>query len=122
VFGGAYPAAVLYAPRAFIAEKPRTTQALVNALVRALKWIGGRSAEEVAAVMPPDYALGNAALYQQSVKTSLPTFSRDGRFSREAAEAAYAVLKAFDPDVGSAKIDVAATYTNAFVEKVPAQP
>ena len=94
----------------------------MNALVRALKWIGGRSAEEVAAVMPPDYALGNAALYQQSVKTSLPTFSRDGRFSREAADTAYAVLKAFDPDVGSAKIDVAATYTNAFVEKVPAQP
>src|SRR5262249_29573727 len=122
VFGGACPAAVLYAPRAFIAEKPRTTQALVNALVRALKWIGGRSAEEVAAVMPPDYALGNAALYQQSVKTSLPTFSRDGRFSRDAADTAYAVLKAFDPDVGSAKIAVAATYTNAFVEKVPAQP
>ncbi len=89
VYGGAYPAAVLYAPRAFIAEKPRTTQALVNALVRALKWIAGRSAEEVAAVMPSDYALGNAALYQQSVKTSLPIFSRDGRFSREAAETAY---------------------------------
>jgi hypothetical protein len=31
------------------------------------------------------------------------------------------VLKAFDPDVGSAKIDVAATYTNAFVEKAAAQ-
>src|SRR5262249_23514815 len=30
VFGGAYPAAVLYAPRAFIPEKPRTTQALVD--------------------------------------------------------------------------------------------
>src|SRR6516162_5112862 len=74
VFGGAYPAAVLYAPRAFIAEKPRTTQALVNALVRALKWIGGRSAEEVAAVMPPDYALGNAALYRQSIETSLPMY------------------------------------------------
>src|SRR5262249_4882168 len=59
-----------------------TRQAPVNALVRALKWIGGRSAEEVAAVMPPDYALGNAALYQQSVKTNLPTFSRDGRFYR----------------------------------------
>jgi len=122
VFGGAYPAAVLYAPRAFIAEKPRTTQALVNALVRALKWIASRSAEEVAAVMPADYALGNAALYQQSVKTSLPMYSRDGRFSRDAADTAYAVLKAFDPDVGSAKIDVAATYTNAFVEKAAAQP
>jgi NitT/TauT family transport system substrate-binding protein len=113
---------VLYAPRAFIEEKPRTTQALVNALVRALKWIADRSAQEVAAVMPPDYALGNPALYQQSIKTSLPMYSRDGRFSRAAAETAYAVLKAFDPDVGSAKADVAATYTNAFVEKAAAQP
>src|SRR5262249_15103141 len=121
VLGGAYPAAVLYAPRPFIADKPRTTQALVNALVRGLKWIAPRSAEEVAAVMPSDYALGNAALYQQSIKTSLPIFSRDGRFSRDAADTAYAVLKAFDPDVGSAKIDVAATATNAFVEKAAAE-
>jgi len=122
VFGGAYPAAVLYAPRSFVAEKPRTTQALVNALVRGLRWIAGRSADEVAAVMPPDYALGNKAIYVQSIKTSLPIYSRDGRFSAEAAETAYAVLKAFDPDVGNAKLDVSATYSNAFVEKVPAQP
>src|SRR5262249_50739664 len=114
VFGGAYPAAVLYAPRAFIEEKPRTTQALVNALVRGLKWIARGSARGVAAVMPAAYALGNAALYQQSIETSLPMYSRDGRFSRDAADTAYAVLKAFDPEVGSAKIDVAATYTNAF--------
>jgi NitT/TauT family transport system substrate-binding protein len=122
VFGGAYPAAVLYAPRSFVAEKPRTTQALVNALVRGLRWIAGRSADEVGAVMPPDYALGNKAIYEQSIKTSLPIYSRDGRFSAEAAETAYAVLKAFDPDVGNAKLDVSATYSNAFVEKVPAQP
>src|SRR5262249_47019250 len=101
--GGAHPPGGLYAPRAVIAEKPRPTRALVNALVRGLKWIAPRSAAEVAAVMPSDYALGNAALYQQSVKTSLPMYSRDGRFSRDAADTAYAVLKAFDPDVGSAK-------------------
>jgi NitT/TauT family transport system substrate-binding protein len=122
VFGGPYPAAVLYAPRAFIEEKPRTTQALVNALVRGLKWIASRPAEEVAGVMPADYALGNKTLYEQSVKNSLPIYSRDGRFTREGGETAYAVLKAFDPDVGSAKTDVSATYTNAFVEKVPAAP
>src|SRR5262249_7409398 len=95
-----YPAAVLYAPRAFIEEKPRTTQALVNALVRALKWIAPRSGEEVAAVMPSDYALGNAALYQQSVKTSLPTFSRDGRFSREGDRPAYRARRALPPGGG----------------------
>jgi NitT/TauT family transport system substrate-binding protein len=122
VFGGAYPAAVLYAQRAFIDEKPRTTQALVNALVRGLKWIAGRSAAEVAAVMPSEYALGDNALYERSIGKSLPMYSRDGRFARDAADTAYTVLKAFDPDVGSAKIDVSTTYTNAFVEKVPAQP
>jgi hypothetical protein len=30
------------------------------------------------------------------------------------------VLKAFDPDVGRATIDVGATYTDAFVEKAAA--
>ncbi len=122
VFGGAYPAAVLYAPSAFITEKPRTTQALVNAFVRGLKWIATRSADEIAGVMPPDYALGNRAIYAQSIKTSLPMYSREGRFSGEAAETAYAVLKAFDPDVSRTNVELAATYTNAFVEKVPAQP
>ena len=116
VFGGPYPAAVLYAPRAFIDKKARTTQALANALLRGLNWIASHSADEVAGVMPPDYALGNPALYVQSIKNSLPMYSRDGRFDREAGETAYTVLKAFDPDVGSARIDVSATYTNAFVE------
>jgi NitT/TauT family transport system substrate-binding protein len=46
-------------------------------------------------------------------------YSRDGRFDPAAGETAYAVLKAFDPAVAGAKIDVAATYTNAFVDKAP---
>jgi NitT/TauT family transport system substrate-binding protein len=117
VFGGPYPAAVLYAPRAFIERNAPATQKLVNAFLRGLKWIADHSADEIAAVMPPDYALGNAPLYVQSIKNSLPMYSRDGRFDRQAGETAYAVLKAFDPDVANAKIDVSATYTNAFVEK-----
>jgi len=117
VFGGAYPAAVLYAPQAFIDGNPRTIQALVNALVRGLKWIASHPAEEVAGVMPEDYALGNKPLYARAVASSLPMYSRDGRFDRQAGETAYAVLEAFDPDVGKARIDVPATFTNGFVEK-----
>ena len=117
VFGGAYPAAVLYAAQAFIDGNPRTTQALVNALVRGLTWIASHPAEEVAGVMPEDYALGNKPLYVRAIASSLPMYSRDGRFDRQAGETAYAVLKAFDPDVGKARIDVPATFTNAFVEK-----
>ncbi len=117
VFGGPYPAAVLYTPRAFIEKNPRTTQALVNAFVRGLKWVASHSAEEIAGLMPEEYALGNKPLYLKAIKSSLPMFSPDGRFTREGAETAYAVLKAFDPDVRNASIDVTATYTDSFVEK-----
>jgi NitT/TauT family transport system substrate-binding protein len=116
VYGGPYPAAVLYAQQTFVEKNARTIQALVNALVRSLQWIAGHSPQEVAGVMPQDYALGNPAIYVQSIGKSLPMYSRDGRFAPEAAETAYAVLKAFDPVVGSARIDLSATYTNAFVE------
>jgi NitT/TauT family transport system substrate-binding protein len=117
VFGGPYPAAVLYTLRPFIEKNPRTMQALVNALLGGLKWTASHSAEEIAALMPEEYALGNKALYLQAIKSSLPMYSRDGRFTREGAETAYAVLKAFDPEVANARIDLAATYTDAFVEK-----
>jgi NitT/TauT family transport system substrate-binding protein len=117
IFGGIYPAATLYAAPAFIDKNPRTVQALANAFVRGLKWMASHSADEIAAIMPEEYALGDKALYAQSIKNSLPMYSPDGRFSREGAETAYKVLKEFDADVRAARIDVAATYNGAFVEK-----
>ncbi len=117
IFGGVYPAATLYAAPAFIDKNPRTVQALANAFVRGLKWMASHSADEIAAIMPEEYALGDKALYAQSIKNSLPMYSPDGRFSREGAETAYRVLKEFDADVRAAPIDVAATYNDTFVEK-----
>jgi NitT/TauT family transport system substrate-binding protein len=93
----------------------------VNALLGGLKWTASHSPEEIAALMPEEYALGNKALYLQAIKSSLPMYSRDGRFTREGAETAYTVLKAFDPEVANAKIDLAATYTDAFIEKAAAR-
>ena len=119
VYGGIYPAAVMYATPAFIDKNPRTIQALVNAFVRGLAFIQNHSPEDIAAIVPQDYALGDKPLYIQAIKNSLPMYSPDGRFSNEGAETAYRVLKAFDPDVRNAKIDLAATYTDRFVEKAP---
>ena len=117
VYGGIYPAAVMYATPAFIDKNPRTIQALVNAFVRGLAFIQSHSPEEIAAVVPEDYALGDKPLYIQAIKNSLPMYSRDGRFSNEGAETAYRVLKAFDPAVRDAKIDLGTTYTDRFVEQ-----
>ena len=117
VYGGIYPAAVMYATPAFIDKNPRTIRALVNAFVHGLAFIQSHSPEEIAAVVPDGYALGDKPLYIQAIKNSLPMYSPDGRFSNEGAETAYRVLKAFDPAVRDAKIDLGTTYTDRFVEQ-----
>ena len=121
VYGGAYPAAVLYVTPAYVKANPKTVQALTNALVRGLRWIAANPAEKIADLMPPEYALGNRDNYIRSIRNSLPMYSPDGRIEREAAETAHKVLREFDPDVQRGNVDLAATYTNAFVAKAPAR-
>jgi NitT/TauT family transport system substrate-binding protein len=45
--------------------------------------------------------------------------SPDGRISPEAAERTYRNLAAFEGTIKNAKIDVAKTYDNSFVERAP---
>jgi NitT/TauT family transport system substrate-binding protein len=121
VYGGLYPAAVLYLAPVYAQSNPKAVQSLTNAFVRGLKWIGSKSAEEVAKVMPPEHALGNMDMFVRSIRSSLPMYSPDGRFSAESAETALKVLREFDTNVRDANIDLAATYTSAFLDKVPSR-
>jgi len=116
VYGGPYPAAVLYTTPAFIQANPKTTQALADIFVKTMLWLNKASTEEVLKVLPEEYFLGNKTLYAQAFEHSKPTYSPDGRFTRDGAEAALKVLKAFDPAVASATIDLSKTYTNQYVE------
>ena len=88
VYGGPYPAAVLYTTTAFAEKNPNTAQALVTAFVRGLKWVQSHTPEEIAKVMPEEFALGDKALYVQSIKTNLPSYSPDGRFIKDGPETA----------------------------------
>jgi NitT/TauT family transport system substrate-binding protein len=117
VYGGPYPAAVLYATPAYIQSNPKTIQSLVNAFVRTLKWIQSHPAEDIAKVLPQEHALGNPGNFIRSIRASIPMYSPDGLFTREGADTAYNVLRQFDPAVKSATIDVAKSYTDEFVRK-----
>lgn len=121
VYGGLYPAAVLYLPPAYAQRNPAAVQSLTNAFVRGLKWIASHPAEEIAKVMPPEHALGNMDLFVRSIRSSVPMYSPDGRLSADSAETTLKVLREFDSNVRDAKIDLDATYTNAFVDKVPSR-
>jgi NitT/TauT family transport system substrate-binding protein len=120
VYGGPYPAAVLYATSAFIEKNPNTVQALVTAFVRGLKWVKAHNADEIAKLMPEEYMLGDKPLFIAAIAANHESYSPDGRFLKNAPETAYKVLKAFDPNVQNATIDLSKTYTDKFVEKANA--
>jgi len=121
VYGGPYPAAVLYMPPAYIQSNPKTVQSLVNAFVRGLKFIEAQPAAEIAKVLPAEYALGNPALFVRSIQSSVPTYSTDGLIGQDGPQTALKVLREFDDSVKKAQIDLAATYTEDFVKKAPAR-
>ncbi len=117
VYGGPYPGGVVYVTPAFIEKNPRTVQAVVTAFSRALKWLASASAEDIAKLMPEEYALGNRPVYIRALNASKPMYSPDGHFEPGAVETAHAVLKVFDPSVAGATIDLSKTYNSTFIAR-----
>ncbi|GGK75550.1 ABC transporter substrate-binding protein [Mangrovihabitans endophyticus] len=120
--GGLYPASSLYMDCAWVQDHRDQVQKLANALVKTLRWIKGHSAAEIAAKMPREYAAGDPQLYAQAVHDSIGMFNGDGLMKPDGARNVLDVLSQFSPNVKGKKdqIDLAKTYTTAFVAKVPA--
>lgn len=116
LWGGSNPAAVLYMKREFIDKNPVTTQRLTNAFVKALKWLATAKPEDVAAVVPEEYHLGDKPLYIQAVQKSLEGYSRDGIASDAGMQSVLATLKALDPELQSASIELAKTFDPRFAK------
>ncbi|RCH65288.1 ABC transporter substrate-binding protein [Streptomyces sp. SDr-06] len=117
--GGPYPSSSLYMSTEWVNGHRQTVQKLVNALVKTLRWMSTHSAEEIAAKMPADYAKGGKDLYAQSIKSTLPMFTKDGVMPKDGPETVEKVLKAFNPNLKSTKVDLSQTYTTEFVKKAP---
>jgi NitT/TauT family transport system substrate-binding protein len=117
LFGGSNPAATLYTKKAFIDAHPATTQRLVNAFVKSLKWLQTAKPEDVANVVPEEYHLGDKPLYLKAVQNSLESYSRDGIVQRSGMESVMDMLKQLDPELKDAKVDLASTFDERFVRK-----
>lgn len=117
VFGGANPAATLYLKAEFAQQNPVTTQRLVNAFMKALKWLETAKPEDVADLVPPEYHLGDKPLYLRSVKASLESYSRTGIPSAEGVKSMFESLKLLDPELASATVDLSKTFIDSFAKK-----
>jgi NitT/TauT family transport system substrate-binding protein len=116
LYGGDYHAGCIYAPIDWVKKNPRTAQAVVNAIVRADLWLHAAKPDEIVATVPPEY-YSDAALYKAALQKNQEGFSPDGRFSMAGAENVHKVLQAFEPEVQKAKIDLAKTFDNSFVDQ-----
>ena len=117
VFGGPMPAACLYAPQSFIDKNPLTVQALANAIVRADKWIQAAGPSDIITAVPESYLLGDRAVYIDAFLAAKGALSPDGLIPDKGADTALRALASIDAEIGKAKIDLAAVYTNDFVKK-----
>ena len=117
VFGGNMPAGCLYLSNDYVAANPNTTQAMVNAMVRADKWIQANGADGVAKVVPESYLLGNPEVYKLSVQRSLEGLSPNGLMPADGPETALKALAEFKKGFDVNSIDLAKTWTNTFADK-----
>src|SRR5690606_20861608 len=117
LLGAPAPAAVLYLKPEFAEENPQTVQALVNALYKGLQWLANASAEEVAAIVPESYYLGDRDMYTKAVAASLDAYSRTGKITEEGMKGASALLS-FDESLDLDSIDLSKTLDSRFIDKV----
>jgi NitT/TauT family transport system substrate-binding protein len=121
VFGGPMPAGCLYAPQTYIDKNPETIQALTNAIVRANRWIQTAGPSDIVKAVPESYLLGDRAVYIDAFLASKGALSPDGMLPEAGPATALRALQSIDPKLKEAKIDLAATYTNAFAKKANAK-
>ena len=118
-FGGAYPAACLYAQPGFLTKNPNTAQALTNAIVSADAWLQTATPADVAKTVPKEYLLGDQAIYEKSFTGVRETICPDGKMPDGAEENCLKFLAGADPklEADKAKIKLADTWTNEFAAK-----
>jgi NitT/TauT family transport system substrate-binding protein len=92
-----------------VKKNPNTTQAVVNAMIRAVLWLRTASVDDVIATVPADYYGSDLALYRGSLIKNKEGYSRRPLLDGRRAERAQ-VLAAFVPEVQKAKIDLAADF------------
>jgi NitT/TauT family transport system substrate-binding protein len=117
LFGGAFPAACLYAQPDLLKKMPNTTQALAAAIVRADQWLQTADPADVAKSVPEAYLLGDKALYEKAFAAVRDTISPDGQMPAGGPENCLKFLAEGDPAIKPASIKLADTWTNEFAAR-----
>jgi NitT/TauT family transport system substrate-binding protein len=99
-----------------IAKRPATVQKMVNALVKANKFITSSSGEELAKSLPRELA-GDPKLYAESFEHAREAFPPDSLVSREGVARVIETMRAFEAVPAGVKIEPDSVFDNRYVLK-----
>lgn len=113
-----YPEGSVISTTEFIKKNPNTVQAVVNAMLRAEKFLETATAAQIADALPKSYQVGERDMFLKAIEHTRTVYSTDGRYDLEGAKAVLGVLANSEPSVAAAqsRIDLQSTYTNKFVD------
>ena len=117
VFSGMLVGNSLCVPKALVAKDPKTCQALVNGVARALKWLRTAGPSDLLHTMTDSVFLPDRAVYLNAIDNLRDSFSLDGMLSQEAHANALRVHYSLTTTGRSERSTAAATYTNEFMFK-----
>jgi NitT/TauT family transport system substrate-binding protein len=116
LYGGDICAGSILTTPAFARSNPQAVQGVVNAIVRALKFMHTASADRIMDAVPPSYLGSDKDLYRASLVGYLGAFSNDGVLRPAVAANTLRVLNLSAPN-GAYKVDLSRTYANTFAQK-----
>ncbi|CAB3797667.1 hypothetical protein LMG28688_04577 [Paraburkholderia caffeinitolerans] len=117
--GGPYAGACLYLRRSWMLAHRQETGKMVQALTRALRFISTHSAEQIAAVLPPEVIGNDRAGYVRALASAQGAFSKDGLMPDGAPQTVLKVLMTAGTGLTARHVDLSKTYTNEFVKGMP---
>lgn len=112
MFGGPMPGACLFAPEPYARQQGAAVQALVNALVRGLKWLQTASPADLMRLVPADHLLGDRAAYMAAFEKMRETLSPDGLMPQDGPATAWRTMARLEPRLAGAEVRLAQTFSN----------
>jgi len=111
--GSIYPSTALYMTDAYLNGHREDVARLVKACLRALAYINGHSAEQIADILPPKVVGHDRAAFVAMLADDKQAFATDGKLPVEAAHRQLEVMTALTPKYRAVNFEQ--TYTNNFV-------
>ena len=100
----------------FIKSNPKTVQAFVNGMIKALHWLQKASVDEIADALPPEFYAGDKEFYKKAVQANREMLSKDGIVTPALSGNTFRIISSFNESVKNAKIDMTKTYDASFAE------